>query len=69
MIAVWLSYKYIEQIASNKNNEVELSIRTFGICAKLFESCADDPEFTDDDCGKMIAKQSKMQAARGGKKY
>lgn len=63
------AYKYIEQIASDKNNEVELSIRTFGICAKLFESCADDPEFTDDDCGKMIAKQLKMQAARGGKKY
>ena len=63
------AYNYIEKIAADKNAEVELSIRTFGICAKLFESCADDPDFTDDDCGKMIAKQLKMQSLRGGKKY
>ena len=63
------AFNYISKLAENKNTEIELSIRTFGICAKLFESCSDDPDFTDEDCEKMIGKQLKLQAARGGTKY
>lgn len=63
------AYNYITKLAENKSVSIELSIRTFGICAKLFESCSDDPDFTDVDCEKMIGKQLKLQAARGGKKY
>lgn len=62
------AFKYISSLAKS-NADIELSIRTFGICAKLYESCADDPDFTDTDCERMIAKQLHLQAARGGRKY
>lgn len=63
------AFDYIEKLSKDKNTEIELSIRTFGICAKLYESCAGDDDFSDDDINKMIGKQLKLQAARGGRKY
>lgn len=63
------AFDYITDLSKDKNSNIELSIRTFGICAKLFEACADDSDFSDDDCRKMIGKQLKLQAERGGKHY
>ena len=48
-------------------DKIEISIRTFSICARIFESA--DADFSDDDCKRMILKQLKLQAVRGGKKY
>lgn len=66
---LYKAYEYVEKLAQDKNNDIEISIRTFGICANLYESCSKDNEFTDDDCDLMIARLLKLQAARGGKKY
>ena len=43
-------------------------MRTFGICAKIFETSAEDEDFTDDDARSMIKEQMKLQARREKKK-
>jgi len=62
------AFDYLQELANNKS-KMEISIRTFGICAKIFEACDNDSDFTDDDAKSMIAEQMKLQAARGGNKY
>jgi hypothetical protein len=60
------AYDYLQEMANKKMN-MEISIRTFAICAKIFETCADDPDFTEDDVRKMIADQMKNQARRASR--
>lgn len=57
------AYDYLVEL-SNADAEMEVSIRTFGICAKIFETAAGDPDFTDDDAKSMIKEQMKLQAQR-----
>lgn len=57
------AYDYLVEL-SNKNTEMEVSLRTFGICAKIFETAAGDPDFEDDDVKSMIKEQMKLQAQR-----
>ena len=47
---------------------MEVSIRTFGICAKIFETAAGDDDFSDDEARAMIKEQMKLQARREKKK-
>ena len=57
------AYKYLEELAHQKT-EMEISLRTFSICAMLFES------MDDDDLAKaMIKEQMKLQADRLKNKY
>ena len=60
------AYEYLQEMA-DKKMDMEISIRTFAICAKIFETCADDPEFTEEDVRKMIADQMRNQARRAGR--
>lgn len=60
------AYDYLEEL-SNKDAEMEVSIRTFSICAKIFETAAGDSDFTDDDAKSMIKEQMKLQAQRSGR--
>ena len=60
------AYDYLQEMA-DKKMDMEISIRTFAICAKIFETCADDPEFTEEDVRKMIADQMRNQARRAGR--
>ena len=60
------AYDYLQEMA-NKKMDMEISIRTFAICAKIFETCADDPDFTEEDVRKMIADQMKNQARRANR--
>ena len=53
---------------SNSDAEMEVSMRTFGICAKIFETAASDSDFTDDDARSMIKEQMRLQARREKKK-
>lgn len=63
------AYDYLEEL-NEKGSEMELSIRTFALCAKIFEACNDDDDFTDDDARSMIEEQMKLQYARSrGEKY
>ena len=49
---------------------MELSLRTFVLCAKIFKACDGDNEFTDDDAKSMIEEQMRLQYARSrGEKY
>jgi hypothetical protein len=48
---------------------MNISVRIFCLCAKLFESCAHDDDFNDEDVKSMIKEQMKNQSAEGGKKY
>ena len=61
------AYAYLKEISGELADKIEISIRTFSICARIFESA--DSDFSDDDCKRMILKQLKLQAVRGGKKY
>ena len=57
------AYNYLEELASQKS-EMEISLRTFSICAMLFESMDDD-----DLAREMIKEQMKLQADRLKNKY
>lgn len=63
------AYDYIVELAEKKGNEIEISIRTFQICARLFDAARLDDELTDSDVEEMISEQLSLQARRGGKKY
>lgn len=62
------AYAYLEELAKEKS-KMEISIRTFIICAKIFEACGDDIDFNDEDAKSMVKEQMKLQADRGGNKY
>lgn len=62
------AYDYLVKLNEHKS-KMEISLRTFGICAKIFEACNEDPDFTDEDAESMVTEQMKLQADRGGKKY
>ena len=42
------AFEYLKELAQSKS-KMEISIRTFGICSKIFEACGEDVDFTDDD--------------------
>lgn len=64
------AYDYLLEMLEKKE-EMELSIRTFTICAKIYESCDGLDGFSEDDMRSMIKEQMRLQAARtkgkGGK--
>lgn len=64
------AYDYLVEL-SKTDKEVSISIRTFGLCAKIFESISDDSDFSDEDAKHMIKEQMKLQydriTGRGGK--
>ena len=62
------AYDYLMELYESGAN-MELSLRTFGICALMFEANMNDPEFTEEDTKSMIKEQMELQAARGGKAY
>ena len=57
------AYDYLVEL-SNADADMEVSIRTFGICAKIFETANGDPDFTDEDAKSMIKEQMKLQSQR-----
>lgn len=61
-----MAYDYLKEMAKS-NMDMEISIRTFAICAKIYETCLDDPDFTEDEVNKMIADQMKNQASRASR--
>lgn len=63
------AYKFLVELADDKANRMNISVRIFCLCAKLFQSCSADALFTDDDVKSMIREQMKNQSAEGGKKY
>lgn len=60
------AYDYLCDLA-NSNTDMEISIRTFAICAKIFETAGTDSEFTDDEAKKMIKEQMKLQSMRNSR--
>lgn len=62
------AYDYLMELYEN-GQQMELSIRTFGLCATMFQANMDDPDFTDEDTKSMIKEQMFNQSLRGGKKY
>lgn len=59
---------YLKELAES-GEAMEISIRTFNTCARLFEVCKDDPDMSDDDVKSMIKEQMKNQSLRGGQKF
>lgn len=57
------AFEYLNELLE-KDVEMEVSIRTFGICAKIFEATDGDADFTEDDAKSMIREQMRLQAAR-----
>jgi hypothetical protein len=63
------AFNFLEELSKDEEYSMNISVRIFCLCAKLFESCAHDDDFNDDDVKSMIKEQMKNQAAEGGKKY
>ena len=62
------AYDYLMELYEQKIL-VDLSVRTFGLCATMFQANMDDPDFTEEDTKSMIKEQMINQGLRGGKKY
>ena len=62
------AYEYLNEL-SKRTDEMEISLRTFGICANIYEAARGDDDFTTDMVESMISEQMRLQASRGGKKY
>ena len=62
------AFDYLTEL-NDTHAEMKLSLRTFVLCCKLYQSAENDPDFTEEDVRHMIASQMKMQAAKGGQKY
>lgn len=63
------AYDYLSDICE-QGIDMEISVRSFTTCAKLFEMAADSNYDIDDERAKsMIKEQVLNQALRGGKKY
>jgi len=61
--AKYKSLKYLKEL-DEKGSDMELSLRTFVLCAKIFKACDGDDTFTDDDAKSMIEEQMKLQYMR-----
>lgn len=62
------AYDYLVEMAKN-GSDMEISIRSFSTCARLFQVCEGDEDFSDDDAKSMISEQMKLQSLRGGRKF
>ena len=62
------AYQYLTDMSEN-GDAMEISIRSFTTCARLFQVCEGDPDFNDDDARSMIKEQMALQYARGGRKF
>lgn len=62
------AYDYLSELADDGIG-MEVSIRSFLTCAKLFQMGEENHDFTDDMIKSMIKDQVEHQAMRGGKKY
>ena len=61
LVAKEKAYDYLERLYKEKG-EYDLSIRTFGICARLYESCMSDKVFSEEDIEFMISEQMRNQS-------
>lgn len=62
------AYDCLTELADS-GTKMEVSIRSFITCARLYQMGEDNPDFTDEDIKSMIKDQVEHQAMRGGKKY
>lgn len=62
------AYDFLMEMVENKE-QMQLSIRTFGLCATIFDACMNDNDFNDDDAKSMIREQMELQSLSGGKSY
>ena len=59
---------YLKELA-HSGADMEISVRTFNTCARLFAVCENDPDMSDEDVESMIKEQMKNQSLRGGQKF
>jgi hypothetical protein len=62
------AYDYLMDIAK-QNVDMEISIRSFITCAKIYELQITMPEIPDEQINQMIKEQVVNQALRGGRKF
>lgn len=60
------AYKYLVEL-NEQGSKMELSLRTFVLCAKIFKACDGDNSFTDEDAQSMIEEQMRLQYERPNK--
>lgn len=68
MDSKYKAYDYLMELARD-GSDMQISIRSFTTCARIFQVCDNDDDLSDDDARSMIAEQMKLQAMRGGKKF
>lgn len=62
------AFDYLSDLA-DEGSQMEVSIRSFVTCARLFQSQQENEDFSDDEIKSMIKDQVTNQAIKGGKKY
>lgn len=68
MDSKYKAYDYLMEMAQS-GSDMQISIRSFTTCARIFQVCDTDAELSDEDARSMISEQMKLQAVRGGKKF
>ena len=48
------AFDYLTELYE-KGQSMEISIRTFTLCCKIYETAADDDDFTDEEARKVLA--------------
>lgn len=62
------AYDYLLKLA-NEGTNMEISIRTFGTCAKLYQLCEGDSDLSEEDVESMIKEQMMNQARKEDKHF
>jgi hypothetical protein len=57
------AFDYLNELAT-ENVPLEISMRTFGICAKIFQTAEGESDFSEEDVKSMIREQMKLQAQK-----
>ena len=59
---------YLKELSA-AGSKMEISVRSFTTCAKLFAVCEGDSEMSDEDVKSMIKEQTENMTMRGGSKF
>ena len=62
------AYDYLMKLYE-QGNTLAISIRSFVLCANMYESNMNDEDFNEEETQSMIKEQLVMQSLRGGTSY
>lgn len=63
------AYNLLVEMSKDSSVDIQVSMRNFNSAATLYETIADDPDYTDEEADNMVIENMINAARRGGSKY